>query len=140
MMRRVQQRLAKSDRVAALRKEIEPYENRFNTKYWIGVPTRLCSIASRIYRVKRSTIFVTVYDDTRGKLLFPAKLWRLSLKSPALRFMTFRYLPGPGSRGWLHGLFRVMGASAADLALEILAGRSPSTIDPQPSQNRRFLG
>ncbi len=34
--------------------------------------------------------------------------------------------------------FELMGASAADMALEVLAGKNPTEIDPQPSQNRKF--
>jgi len=126
--------------LAALRKEIEPYENRFNTEYWIGVP--YASLLDRVSHLPRETItiFVTVYDDTTGKLLFPAQVVEAlaQVASAPVYGPSDTYL-GRGVVGGYMDSFELMGASAADLALEILAGRSPSTIDPQPSQNRRFL-
>jgi len=60
--------------LAALRKEIEPYENRLKTEYWIGVP--YASLLDRASHLPRETIviFITVYDDSTGKLLFPAQV------------------------------------------------------------------
>jgi hypothetical protein len=83
---------------------------------------------------------VTVYDDTRGKLLFPAQVVEAlaQVASAPVYGPSDTYL-GRGVVGGYMDSFELMGASAADLALEILAGRSPSTIDRQPSQNRRFL-
>ena len=82
---------------------------------------------------------MTVYDDTTGKLLFPAQVVEAlaQVASAPVYGPSDTYL-GRGVVGGYMDSFELMGASAADLALEILAGRSPSTIDPQPSQIADF--
>jgi len=126
--------------LAALRKEIDPYENRFKTEYWIGVPYE--SLLDRVAHLPRETIiiFVTVYDDSTGKLLFPAQVVDALARvaSAPVYGPSDTYL-GRGVVGGYMDSFELMGASAADLALEILAGKNPISIDPQFSANRRFL-
>jgi PAS domain S-box-containing protein len=126
--------------LAALRIEIEPYERHFNTEYWIGVPYK--SLLERASHLARETIivFVTDYDDSTGEPLFPAQVVEALARvaSAPVYGPSDTYL-GRGVVGGYMDSFDLMGASAADLALEILAGRSPSSIDPRLSANRKFL-
>jgi PAS domain S-box-containing protein len=126
--------------LAVLRKEIEPYENRFNTEYWIGVPYK--SLLERASHLARETIiiFVTDFDDTTGEPLSPAQVVEAlaPVASAPIYGPSDTYL-GRGVVGGYMDSFELMGASAADLALEILAGRNPNSIDPQLSANRKFL-
>jgi len=126
--------------LAVLRKEIEPYETRFNTEYWIGVPYK--SLLERASHLARETIvvFVTDYDDSTGKLLFPAQVVEaLAQAASAPVYGPSDTYLGRGVVGGYMDSFELMGASAADLALEILGGRNPASIDPQVSANRKFL-
>ncbi len=126
--------------LAVLRKEIEPYENHFNTEYWIGVPYK--SLLERASHLARETIviFITDYDDSTGKPLFPAQVVEaLAQAASAPVYGPSDTYLGRGVVGGYMDSFELMGASAADLALEILAGRNPSFIDPQLSANRKFL-
>ncbi|HEY5073820.1 MAG TPA: ABC transporter substrate binding protein [Pyrinomonadaceae bacterium] len=126
--------------LAVLRKDIEPYENSFNTEYWIGVPYK--SLLERASHLARETIiiFVTDFDDTTGEPLSPAQVVEAlaPVASAPIYGPSDTYL-GRGVVGGYMDSFELMGASAADLALEILAGRNPSSIDPQLSANRNFL-
>src|SRR5882757_7959248 len=126
--------------LAVLRKEIEPYENHFNTEYWIGVPYK--SLLERASHLARETIviFITDYDDSTGKPLFPAQVVEaLAQAASAPVYGPSDTYLGRGVVGGYMDSFELMGASAADLALEILAGRNPSSIDPQLSANRKFF-
>jgi len=126
--------------LAVLRKEIEPYETRFNTEYWIGVPYK--SLLERASHLARETIvvFVTDYDDSTGKLLFPAQVVEaLAQAASAPVYGPSDTYLGRGVVGGYMDSFELMGASAADLALEILGGRNPASIDPQVSANRKFF-
>ncbi len=126
--------------LATARKEIEPYENRLNTEYWIGVPYK--SLLERASHLARETIivFMTDFDDTTGQPLSPAQVVEAlaPVASAPIYGPSDTYL-GRGVVGGYMDSFELMGASAADLALEILAGRNPSSIDPQLSANRNFL-
>jgi PAS domain S-box-containing protein len=125
--------------LAVLRKEIKPYENRFNTEYWIGVPYK--SLLERASHLARETIiiFVTDYDNSTGEPLFPAQVVEaLAQAASAPVYGPSDTYLGRGVVGGYMDSFELMGAGAGDLALEVLAGRNPATIDPKPSQNRNF--
>jgi signal transduction histidine kinase len=125
--------------LAVLRREIEPYENRFNTEYWIGVPYK--SLLERAAHLARETIivFVTDYDDSTGQPLFPAQVVEaLAQAASAPVYGPSDTYLGRGVVGGYMDSFESMGVSAADLALEVLSGKQPAAIDPQPSQNRKF--
>ena len=125
--------------LAAMRKEIEPYENSFNTQYWIGVP--YAALLERASHLPRETIivFVTDYDDSTGETLSPAQvLEALAHAAGAPVYGPSDTYFGRGVVGGYMDSFELMGASAADMALKVLGGSNPATIDPQPSQNRRF--
>jgi PAS domain S-box-containing protein len=125
--------------LAAMRKDIEPYEKYFNTQYWIGVPYEAMLERAAHLPSEAIIIFVTDYDDSTGRTLSPAE----AVKALAQAAGAPVYGPsdtyfGLGVVGGYMDSFELMGLTAADLALQVLAGRSPATIDPQPSQNRAF--
>lgn len=126
--------------LATLRGQIEPYENHFNTEYWIGVPYK--SLLERASRLARETIivFVTDYDNSTGVPLFPAQVAEaLAQAANAPVYGPSNTYLGRGVVGGYMDSFELMGASAADLALEILAGRTPNTIEPRLTANRNFI-
>jgi signal transduction histidine kinase len=125
--------------LASLRTGIEPYEHRFNTEYWVGVPYE--TLLERTSHLSRDTIviFVTVYDDSTGRAFVPAFVVEaLAAVASAPIYGPSDTFLGRGIVGGHMSSFESMGASAADLALEILAGRNPATIAPKSSENRSF--
>jgi signal transduction histidine kinase len=125
--------------LAAMQKEIEPYEKSLNTQYWIGVP--YASLLERASHLAPETIilFVTDYDNSTGRTLSPAQVVKaLAQAAGAPVYGPSDTYFGLGVVGGYMDSFELMGVGAADLALQVLAGRNPTTIDPQPSQNRNF--
>jgi PAS domain S-box-containing protein len=125
--------------LASLRTGIEPYEKRFNTEYWIGVPYEI--MLDRAAHLPRDTIiiFVTVYDDSTGRSFVPAEVvGALARVASAPVYGPSDTYLGRGIVGGHMTSFESMGSDAADLALEILAGRNPATIVPKSSENRSF--
>jgi signal transduction histidine kinase len=125
--------------LASMRHEIEPYEKILNTEYWIGVP--YASLLEQASHLPRETIllFVTDYDVSTGKTLFSYQVVEALAQAAGapLYGPSDTYL-GLGIVGGYVGSFEAMGAGAADIALAILAGKDPATIEPQPSQDRHF--
>lgn len=125
--------------LAAMQREIEPYKKSLNAEYWIGVP--YATLLDRVSHLPRETIviFITVYDNSSGRTLFPAQVVEGLAKAASAPVYgpSDSYL-GLGVVGGYMDSFELMGTRAADLVLEILAGRNPATIDPQPSQDRKY--
>jgi signal transduction histidine kinase len=122
-----------------LRKQIEPYENHFKTEYWIGISYE--SLLERASHLSFETIvlFITVYGDGTGRSFVPANVVEaLSQVSTAPVYGPSDTYLGRGVVGGYMDSFGSLGAGAAGLALEILAGRDPTTIAPQPDANRNF--
>jgi PAS domain S-box-containing protein len=125
--------------LAELRKQIGLYENHLDTEYWIGVPYETLLDRASHLPPETIVIFVTVYGDGTGRSFIPALVVEALAKAASAPVYgpSDTYL-GRGVVGGYMDSFDLMGAEAADLALEILAGRDPATIEPKLSQNRSF--
>jgi signal transduction histidine kinase len=125
--------------LAELRKEISPFENSLNTEYWVGV--RYETLLERVAHLPPETIviFVTVYGDNTGRAFVPAEAVEglAKVATAPIYGPSDTYL-GRGVVGGYMDSFELMGAGAADMALEILAGKDPRTVDPRLSLNRKF--
>ena len=123
----------------SLRTGIEPYEKRITTEYWVGV--RYETLLERASHLSRDTIiiFVTVYDDGTGRPFVPAFVVEAlaGVASAPVYGPSDTYL-GRGIVGGHMTSFESMGTEAADIALDILAGKNPTTIVPRSSENRKF--
>jgi signal transduction histidine kinase len=125
--------------LASLRTGIEPYEHRFHTEYWIGVPYE--TLLERASHLSRDTIviFVTVYDDSTGRPFVPAFVVEaLAAVASAPVYGPSDTFLGRGIVGGHMSSFESMGADAADIALHVLAGQDPATVAPKSSENRKF--
>jgi signal transduction histidine kinase len=125
--------------LAELRKGIDPFENRINTEYWVGV--RYETLLERVAHLPPDTIviFVTVYGDNTGRSFMPAEVVeRLAKAATAPIYGPSETYLGRGIVGGYMDSFALMGSDAADMALEVLAGKDPSAIDPRRSQDRKF--
>jgi PAS domain S-box-containing protein len=125
--------------LASVRDQITPYEDHLKTEYWIGLPYE--TLFDRASHLPPETIvlFMTVYGDGTSRSFVPAEvLSALShVASAPIYGPSDNYL-GRGIVGGYTDSYQLMGTSAADMALEILAGRSPTTIAPKPSENRSY--
>jgi signal transduction histidine kinase len=122
-----------------IRKQLEPYERRFNAKYWLGLPYE--TLLDRVSHLPRETIviFTTVVGDGSSRTLVPAQVVEELAKvaSAPVYGSADAYL-GRGIVGGYIDLREDSGIAAADLALEILAGKDPRAITPRPSNALTF--
>jgi PAS domain S-box-containing protein len=125
--------------LASVRKQIEPYEGHLKTEYWIGLTYE--TLFERASHLPHETIvlFMTVYGDGTGRSFVPADLLAdlTRVASAPIYGPSDNYL-GRGIVGGYTDSYALMGASAANMALEILAGRNPATLAPKPSENRSY--
>jgi PAS domain S-box-containing protein len=125
--------------LSSVRSQIEAYEDHLKTEYWIGLPYD--TLLDQVSHLPRETIvlFMTVYGDGTSRSFVPAEvLSALSeVASAPIYGPSDNYL-GRGIVGGYTDSYELMGTSAADIALEILAGKSPTTIAPKPSENRSY--
>jgi PAS domain S-box-containing protein len=84
-------------------------------------------------------LFMTVYGDGTSRSFVPADVLSALTRvaSAPIYGPSDNYL-GRGIVGGYTDSYELMGSSAANLALEILAGRDPATIAPKPSENRSY--
>ncbi|THD61919.1 MAG: PAS domain S-box protein [Bradyrhizobium sp.] len=123
----------------SLRTGIEPYEHSFNIEYWVGLPYE--TLLERASHLSRDTIviFITVYGDGTGRPFVPALVVEaLATAASAPVYGPSDTYLGRGIVGGHMSSFESMGADAADMALEILAGRDPAMLAPRSSENRKF--
>jgi len=122
-----------------LRKEINPFEASLKTEYWVGV--RYETLLERVAHLPPETIviFVTIYGDNTDRKFVPAeaveglaKVTTAPIYGPSDTYL------GRGVVGGYMDSFELMGDGAAEMALEILAGKDPTAVDPRLSQNRKF--
>jgi len=125
--------------LGSVRAQIQPYEQHFHTEYWIGLPYE--TLLERASHLSRDTIviFMTVYGDGTGRPFVPAEVLETLTKvaTAPIYGPSDNYL-GRGIVGGFTDSYQLMGVSAADMALEVLAGRKPATIVPRPSENRSY--
>jgi signal transduction histidine kinase len=125
--------------LAELRKGIIPFENRINTEYWVGV--RYETLLERVAHLPPETIviLVTVYGDNTGRSFMQAEAVEgLAKVATAPIYGPSETYLGRGIVGGYMDSFASMGSGAADIALEVLAGKDPNAIDPRPGQDRKF--
>jgi PAS domain S-box-containing protein len=125
--------------LASVRREIEPYEGHLNTEYWIGLAYE--ALFERAAHLPSETIilFMTVYGDGTGRPFVPAEVVAAlaQVAGAPIYGPSDNYL-GRGIVGGYTDSYELMGTSAADMALEVLAGRTPATIAPKLSENRSY--
>lgn len=125
--------------LASVRDQIRPYEDHLTTEYWIGLPYE--TLLDRASHLPAETIvlFMTVYGDGTSRSFVPADvLSALTRVANAPIYGPSDNYLGRGIVGGYTDSYELMGSSAANLALEILAGRDPATIAPKPSENRSY--
>jgi PAS domain S-box-containing protein len=125
--------------LAELKKEISQFETRLNTEYWVGL--RYETLLERVAHLSPDTIilFITIYGDGTDRAFVPAQAVEglAKVATAPIYGPSDTYL-GRGIVGGYMDSFELMGVGAADMALEILAGKDPKTLTPRHSFSRRF--
>ncbi len=120
--------------VQIARRQIESQERRYATRYLVGLPYD--ALIEEVSRLPRDTIVITLtyFADDRGGRYVSSDAVRGMLKAASAPvYSSYSTNLGFGFVGGYSDLPDSMGAQTADLALEILAGKSPDTIAPQLS-------
>ncbi|MBT1514451.1 PAS domain-containing protein [Bradyrhizobium sp. SRL28] len=121
------------------RHQIEGRSKRFNTNYMAGLPYE--DLLREVSQLPRDTIvlLVPVFVDGSGRPRMPpevaADVARVSSApgyAPAATFF------GHGIVGGYMDSFEAHGTAAADLALEILSGRDPTTLPAQTKPTHTY--
>ncbi len=114
--------------------ELEPFRGRYNTSYIVGLPYR--ETLDRVAHLPRDTIVIMLFyfADGEGRVRLPPEVASDIAKiSPAPVYASSGTFFGRGIVGGYMDTFEGQGVAAADLAVDILAGK---TLDAFPRQTK----
>src|SRR6476620_8683403 len=122
------------------RKTIEDRKRKFEVTYLFE--RSYANLVEEVSKIPRDSIVIllTVFADSEGNAFVPAQLASpLSAASPAPVYAPYDTYIGNGIVGGFVETFESVGVRAADMALQILAGKDPATIVPEinPGQTYR---
>ena len=99
------------------------------------------NLAEEVSKIPRDSIVIllTVFADREGNAYVPAQVaGSLSAVSPAPLYAPYDTYIGNGIVGGFVETFELVGVRAADMALQILAGKDPATIAPQTNPGQAY--
>ena len=117
---------------AEMRKAIESRLDRYQVLHFAGLPHD--DLIKEVSRLPRDTIVLltVVFADRNGRAHVPGEVARdVAAASAAPVYTSVPGWLGSGIAGGYMDSFEAQGAAAADLALEILAGKDPATLPRQ---------
>jgi len=122
------------------RKTMESQGRKLQTTYLFALPYD--ALAAELARVPRDAIVIilTVFEDGTGRTFVPAEVAAaLARISPAPVYSPYDTHLGNGTVGGFIETFESVGVAAADLALEIIAGKDVIALSPRtnPGQAHR---
>ena len=122
------------------RKTIEDRKRKFEVTYLFE--RSYANLVEEVSKIPRDSIvmLLTVFADSEGNAFVPAQLASpLSAASPAPVYAPYDTYIGNGIVGGFVETFESVGVRAADMALQILAGKDPASIVPEinPGQTYR---
>lgn len=123
----------------AARTAVEGRARPFETSYLFGLPYD--DLVAALGQVPRDAIVVvlTMFRDGAGKTFVPVEAaTALAALSPAPVYAPYDTFIGNGVVGGYVETFESAGIAAADLALEILAGRDPATLPARANPNQEY--
>ena len=121
------------------RKTIEDRQRKFQVTYLFE--RSYANLAEEVSRIPRDSIVIllTVFADSEGNAYVPAQVaGSLSAVSPAPLYAPYDTYIGNGIVGGFVETFESVGVRAADMALQILAGKDPATIAPQTNPGQAY--
>ncbi len=124
---------------ADARRTMESRGSKFETTYLFGLPYE--TLVAELARVPSNAIVIilTVFADGTGKSFVPAEVGAaLASLSPAPAYSPLSTFLGNGTVGGFIETFESVGVAAADLSLEIIAGKDPATIPPRANPGQAY--
>jgi C4-dicarboxylate-specific signal transduction histidine kinase len=121
------------------RRELEPYGNRFKTRYIVGLPYE--DMLREVSRLSRDSIVMMsfVFADGKGVPRSPPDVAAaVANSSPAPVYSPVSTFFGQGTVGGYMDSYEAHGVAAADLAFEILSGKSPAALAQQTEPPHRY--
>jgi C4-dicarboxylate-specific signal transduction histidine kinase len=118
---------------------IEGRKRKFETTYLFELPYD--ALVAELARVPRDAIVVvlTVFVDGAGKTFVPQEVAAaLARISPAPVYAPYDTFLGKGTVGGFVETFESVGVAAADLVLEIIAGKDPATLPPRTNPAQAY--
>jgi signal transduction histidine kinase/ABC-type uncharacterized transport system substrate-binding protein len=121
------------------RKTIEDRERKFEVTYLFD--RSYAKLMEEVANIPRDAIvlYLTYFADSEGNAFVPAKVaGSLAAVSPAPLYAPYDTYIGNGIVGGFVETFESVGVQAADMALQILAGKDPATIAPQTNPGQAY--
>ena len=121
------------------RKTIEDRKRKFEVTYLFE--RSYSNLVEEVSKIPRDSIVIllTVFADSEGNAFVPAHVaGTLSAASPAPLYAPYDTYIGNGIVGGFVETFESVGVRAADMALQILAGKDPATIAPQTNPGQAY--
>jgi len=121
------------------RELLENHERKFETTYLFELPySKLVAELSEV-PADAIVILLTMFADGEGKTFVPAKVAAdLAPRSPAPVYGPYDTFIGSGTVGGFAETFESVGVAAADMAIEIMEGKDPTTIPPRKNPNQHY--
>ena len=124
---------------SAARKTIEDRKRKFEVTYLFE--RSYANLVEEVSKLPRDSIvlLLTVFADSEGNAFVPAQVaGSLSAVSSAPLYAPYDTYIGNGIVGGFVETFESVGVRAADIALQILAGKDPATIAPQTNPGQAY--
>jgi PAS domain S-box-containing protein len=121
------------------RKTIEDRERKFDVTYLFD--RSYAKLVEEVSNIPRDAIviFLTIFADSEGNAFVPAQVaGSLAAVSPAPLYAPYDTYIGNGIVGGFVEPFESVGVGAADMTLQILAGKDPATIAPQTNPGQAY--
>jgi signal transduction histidine kinase len=118
--------------VQIARRQLAPYEQKYDTRYLVGLPYD--DLMKGLKRLPRDTIVIllTMFADSTGRLFIsPEIVQEVTNAATAPVYAPYETYVGRGIVGGHVDSLERIGEEIADLALDILAGASPSSLVPR---------
>jgi signal transduction histidine kinase len=119
--------------------QLKPYEQQFNTRYLVGLERD--QLFAELRRLHRDTIvlYTVMFMDGAGNSLIPWEFVSdLAKVSNAPIYAPFDNYLGRGILGGFLESFESIGAAAADLVEEVLAGANTADLPPRPTNRGAY--
>jgi signal transduction histidine kinase len=114
------------------RSQLAPFEQKYNTRYLVGLPYD--DLMKEVKGLPRDTITIllSVFADGAGRTIIPQEIVQEITNAASVPiYAPYETFFGRGVVGGNMDSFDRVGEEMADLALDILGGKSPSSLAPR---------
>jgi signal transduction histidine kinase len=114
------------------RRQLEAHDKKYDIQYFVGLPHE--ELLEKLKRLPRTTIvlMLTVFSDPTGRLsVSPDLVPQITSAAAAPVYTLYDASVGRGVVGGHTDSLEAVGTEIADLTLEILSGKHPSSLPPR---------